>query len=271
VDRIATHRELVEVSATRAVTGTTASATGVFSTFTTQEGTMDRLGRSALSSFHRVQEFLAPYLATDGAPDSLGAQAKELDEVIARLTSEAVDQEAGQRFVRVHSESQRRLREALYGDHMLPISRVAREVFGTSGVDRAFRMPHKRSVNQTLLAAAGAMAEAAGKNREVFLKHGLPQDFVDQLTSCAAALETARTAKFESGRRRVTATAGLRDQVKRGRKAVRLLNAILEPRLARDPELHAAWRSAKRVPPQTTAATMSDDGAASVQGTEKAA
>jgi hypothetical protein len=233
---------------------------------------MDRRGRSSLSSFQRVQEFLAKYHVTNDTSETLGAQATELGEVIARLSTEAVDQEAGARFVRVHSESQRTLRDALYGDHMLPISRVAREVFGASGMDRAFAMPHKRSVNQTLLAAAGAMAQAARKNSEVFVKHGVPQDFVAQLTSCAAALETAQTAKVESGRRRVTATAALRDQLKRGRKAVRLLNAVLEPQLAKDPELLAAWRSAKRVPPQPTpAVTATTERVASAPGTGKAA
>jgi hypothetical protein len=39
-------------------------------------------------------------------------------------------------------------------------------------------------------------------------------------------------------------------------KAVRLLDAILETRLAKDPELLAAWRSAKRVPPQAVSATQ---------------
>jgi hypothetical protein len=54
-----------------------------------------------------------------------------------------------------------------------------------------------------------------------------------------------------------------------GRKAVRLLNAILEPRLAKDPERLAAWRSAKRVRP-TTAVTASD-GAESAPSTIKVA
>jgi hypothetical protein len=209
---------------------------------------------------------------TNDASETLGAQATELHEVIARLSNESVDQEAEARFLRVHSESQCSLREALYGDHMLPISRVAREVFGASGMDRAFVMPHKRSVNQKLLAAAGVMAEAAEKEKDVFVKHGLPQDFIEQLTSCAAALETAQTAKVESGRRRVSATAALRDQLKRGRKAVRLLNAVLEPQLAKDPERLAAWRSAKHVPPQPTPAVIaSTERGASAPGTEKVA
>jgi hypothetical protein len=54
-----------------------------------------------------------------------------------------------------------------------------------------------------------------------------------------------------------------------GRKAVRLLNTILQPRLAKDPERVAAWRSAKRVRP-TTAVTVSD-GAASAPSTIKVA
>ena len=106
-----------------------------------------------------------------------------------------------------------------------------------------------------LASAAGAMAEAAEKWKDVFVQHGLPAEFIDQLKAAALALENARTAKTESNRRRVTATAAVADQVKRGRKAVRVLDAILRPRLAKDPELLAAWRSAKRVPPQAVSAT----------------
>jgi Xaa-Pro aminopeptidase len=106
------------------------------------------------------------------------------------------------------------------------------------------------------------VAEAAQKASDVFVKHGLLQDFIEQLKASASALETARNATVESTRRRLTATAALHDQVKRGRKAVRLLNAILEPRLAKDPERLAAWRSAKRVRP-TSAVSGSEGSAAS--------
>lgn len=74
----------------------------------------------------------------------------------------------------------------------------------------------------------------------MFLAHGLAPDFIEQLSAAASALENARNARAESGRRKITATAAVKDQFKRGRKAVRLLNAILSPRLARDPELLAA-------------------------------
>jgi hypothetical protein len=224
---------------------------------------MDKAGRSALESFQKVHEFLTQHQFAD-APATLGAQATELDEVIEQLSAGSVDQEAGGRFARVHTESQRTLRNALLTEHLQPISRVAREVFGATGMDRAFRLPRTGTrVNQTLLAAAGAMAEAAQRERDVFLRHGLAQDFIERLRAAATTLAEARDAKTESARRRTTATAAMNDQLKRGRKAVRLLDAILKPRLARDPELLAAWRSAKHVRP-TTAPTTADEPLAMV-------
>ena len=172
--------------------------------------------------------------------DQRHSQAAERGDVIVRLSSESVDQEAGTRFARVHAESQRQLRERLWKEHMQPISRVAREVFGTTGMDRAFIMPKHMKVNQVMIAAAGAMSGAAGKTTEIFLTHGLAPDFIERLTQAASALDNARNARVESARRRLTATAAVKDQVKRGRKAVRLLDAILSPRLSRDPELLAA-------------------------------
>jgi hypothetical protein len=215
-----------------------------------QEERMHRIGRNTWSSFERVDEYLAQHPFAD-APAALGLQAAELKEVLAQLSSDAVNQDAGDRFFRAHAKSQHALRSTLYAEHLQPISRVARDVFGATGMDKAFRMPKTAKVNQKLIAAAGAMAEAAEKSKDLFLKHGLPQDFIEQLKASAASLGVARIAKTESNRRRVTATAALNEQFKRGRKAVRLLNAILQPRLAKDPELLAAWRSAKRVGPTT--------------------
>ena len=43
------------------------------------------------------------------------------------------------------------------------------------------------------------------------------------------------------------ATASTKELVKRGRRAVRLLDAILRPRLAKDPELLQGWDSARRI------------------------
>ena len=109
------------------------------------------------------------------------------------------------------------------------------------------------------------MAQAAESNREVFLQHGLAPDFVDQLRSAIDALAQACTSKASSLRRQVTATASTDGLVKRGRNAVRLLDAILVPRFANEPELLAAWRTAKKVRPSAGPSTATADS------TEKAA
>lgn len=222
---------------------------------------MDREGRSTLSSFQRVQEFLSQHPSSN-VPEGLGTQKAELENAVAQLLSESVDQDAGVRFGRAHTEHERKLREALCTEHMQPISLVAREVFGVTGMDRAFLMPRGRT-NQPLIAAAGAMALAAERQKDTLLQHGLAPDFIQKLTAAASALDGARNAKVESSRRRVTATATVKAQLKRGRKAVRLLDAILKPRLAGNPQLLAAWQSAKRVRP-TTVVTPSGDVAPEV-------
>lgn len=220
---------------------------------------MRRKDRSTFDSFQRVKEFLTQHPLAD-EPASLGAQAAELDDVIQRLSDDAVKQETGSRYAQVHIERERALRASLYADHLQPISRIARDVFGVSGMDRAFRVPRNVRVNQPLIAAARAMAESAEKEKDVFLRHGLPQDFIEQLRAAASALDETRTAKTESARHRVTATASVQDQIKRGRKAVRLLDAVLVLRLRNEPELLAAWRIARKVRP-TAAPVVAVDGA----------
>lgn len=218
---------------------------------------MQRKDRSTLDTLQRVKEFLTQHPLAD-EPESLGAQAAELDDVLQRLSNEVVGQDAGRRFTRVHTEREQILRLALYAEHMQPISRVARDAFGKNGMDRAFRLP-RTNVTVALIASARAMAMAAGKEKDVFLRHGLAQDFIEQLMSAASLLEETRTAKTESARHRTTATAEVRNQLTRGRKAVRLLDAVLLPRLRKEPQLLAAWTSAKKVRP--TAAPVAAESA----------
>ena len=208
---------------------------------------MLRVGRSTLDTLQRVQEFLSQHPLVD-SPAQLGEQATELDDVIQRLSGEMVNQETGVRYARVHTEYEAKLRQTLYADHMQPIARIARDVLDASSMNKAFRLPTGgQRVNLTLITAARAMAGAAEQQKDVFLRHGQPQDFIEQLRSAAETLENARLAKTENTRRRVTATKSVRDQLRRGRRTLRLLNAVLMPMLRKQPELLAAWKSAKRV------------------------
>ena len=129
---------------------------------------MDKGGRSTVSSFQRVKEFLTQHPLSD-APATLGPQALELNDVIDRLSTDSVDQEAGTRYVRAHVESQRKLRRTLYTEHMHPISRVAREVFGATGMDKAFRMPKSAKVTHAKVTFDLKMTE--GGIRRVVIRY----------------------------------------------------------------------------------------------------
>jgi hypothetical protein len=202
--------------------------------------------RSIYRCFRRVEEFLAAHNLND-APANLGRQATELKDVMEQLSREALDQEAAFRLTKAQTKHQRELRRILWDRHMLPISRIARDVFGLQGMDRALRMPHVTSANERVVAAAGAMAEAAERQQAAFVEHGVAMDFVAQLRSAAAELATAMGSRDGNQRRRVEATRNVRQLVKRGRRALRLLNAILQVRLADDPSRLAAWDNVRAV------------------------
>jgi hypothetical protein len=168
----------------------------------------------------------------------------ELDEVMAAMAQQANEQNTGTRLGAGAAQRQRALREALWNDHMVPIADVARVIYGVPGVKEALKLPKKSADNDRLLEAQG-MANAAEAEKAVFLDHGLKDDFVNQLRAATKALQEALLARVETGRRRVRATAAVQEQVKRGARAVQVLNAILGPTLRRNRDLKAAWESAK--------------------------
>ena len=200
---------------------------------------------SALQSYRRVREFLNAHQPAD-MPAGFAAPVAELDVVLTELTRSAQQQNTSIRAGLSEVRRQRALRDELWSNHMLPLSRLAREIFGVPGVDAALRLPKRSADNDRVLAAAHGMANAAEKERDTFVRHGLPETFVTALRAAATALEQALGARVESRRERVKATAAVAEQVKRGKRAVRMINALIAPKLAMAPELLAAWKDAKR-------------------------
>lgn len=206
---------------------------------------MNKVQRSALRRFRRVQDFLARNPAV-GSAEELGKQSQVLDEVLKKLTQTGEEQDASLRFSRAETTRQRAFRDAVRYAHMVPISRIARLVYGVPGMDSAFFMPKKRADNDSLLDAARGMLQAASKQPDVFVEHGLPKNFVEQFRAATSALSDALGARVDSQRRRTIANQTVVQLVKRGTTAVQMLDAIVAPRLARDPELLASWKSVKR-------------------------
>jgi hypothetical protein len=99
----ATCRELVAGRLSRRGRLSGERSTHDINTNTYKEETVRRVGRSTLSSFQRVQEFLAQRPFSEGSA-ALGAQLSELNDVTAHLENESVSQESSSRFVGAHVE-----------------------------------------------------------------------------------------------------------------------------------------------------------------------
>lgn len=222
---------------------------------------MEARHERVLRCLRRVREYLEANPPA-GEPSALRAQIAVLDDVLGGIDTIALDQEAGARLTRAETRRQQRLRDLLWDKHMLPVSRVARAIFGEAGLDTALRMPYSRRKSERLVAAAGAMAEVAERHSAIFVESGRPRDFVQQLRKAAEQLAEALGARDATLRRRVQATAAITDQLRRGRRAVRVINATVEPLLADDPERKAAWDSARKVSASTVGSPPElDEGA----------
>lgn len=202
---------------------------------------MDKKQRSALRRFRRAHEFL-----TSNTVEGTSAKLAALDEIIRQMTGTGEEQDASDRRSRGETVRQAALRQQLWDRHMVPISRIARRVFGVPEMDVKFRLPRKSADNQVLLDAGRGMAQAAEQHAEVFTQEGLPVEFVAQLRGAIEELSGALGARVEHQRRRQTSRQALQKLVKRGVAAVDVLDAIVKPRLQGQPELLTTWNRLKR-------------------------
>lgn len=203
---------------------------------------MTKKQRAALRRFRRVHEFLTTHRV-----DATSVKLQVLQDVIRRMSEGNQEADASTRLTRGETARQKALRDALWNTHMVPISRIARHVFGVPGMDVKFQLPKKRADNDTILGAAQGMVESATSHETVFVQQeGLPQDFLQQFRGAITALAEAMPARVEVQRRKQTSRKTLEQLRKDGIAVVDVLDAIVKPRLASQPELLAAWTSVKR-------------------------
>lgn len=203
---------------------------------------MNKVQRNALRRFRRVQEFL-----TANQVPGTAAQVQLLTELMAKLTETGAEQDVSHRQTRSEVARQRALRKALWVHHMVPISRIARRMFGLPGMDVKFSLPRYRADNEAFIAAATGMAQAAEAHVAAFVQQGLPADFVQQLRAATSALAGAVGTRVQASQRKSRAGETAAALVSRGRASVDMLDAIVSSRLESKPDLLAAWKAAKRV------------------------
>ena len=199
-----------------------------------------------LETLRQAQVFLDDNAAVVGP--AVAASRRNLDDVVTQLTTFAAAQEGGNIYSRGETAKQRTLRGALRRDHMRPIAEVAKQKLRDVPEFHSLVMPPTNATSVQLVARATAMADAAQVHEQVFMEVGMPDDFVASLRSLAAEVAQSIDDRKQHASKRSGATAGLAAEEKRGRNMLKLIDALVVPRLRNNDALVAEWRSAKRVP-----------------------
>ena len=202
--------------------------------------------QSAVESFERVQIFL------DGHADIVGTlkdseARKQLDDAVAQLTAQALNQGTANLLIAGQMSRRRQLVTELRAKHMYPIAKFARaRLRGVPDFTALAQSGHNLEGN-TLVRAARAMATAALPQLDKLTQARFPADVITQLGSAADAVSAAITERATTLVQRVGSTAGIRQQVARGKEAVGMLDPVVSRMIAANAELVAAWRSARRI------------------------
>jgi hypothetical protein len=197
-------------------------------------------------SYQRVKDFLKVH----APPESQGylVQKKKFDNIVATLTDHSSGQVEGRRLRHAEVSRQRALRTALREQHLSPIAQIARAMLADApGIEKALRMPAHNLNPLRLIAEANAMRSAATPYEAQFVEAGRPADFLAQLDAATEAVRQSILGKARNLGQQVGARAGLAKEIKRGRRAVDVLETIVKAAFRDDPNILAEWRSAKRI------------------------
>lgn len=216
---------------------------------------MKRRQEHAINTLVRVQNFLDQHAPLLQGLDTCGARL-DLDTLVAALQRHAADQMAFAHATSAQAFRRRVLAKTLLLHHMRPIAAVALAQLRDAPDFAALVAPAYNTKPRELLAAASAMARAAGPFAATFIHAGLSTDFIQRLTDACATLSASMAQQGSLASQRSGATAGLAATLAQARKLVKVLDALVVTQLDGQDALLAEWRAARRYYGQTSRAPM---------------
>jgi hypothetical protein len=216
---------------------------------------------AVFSALQRAKPFIEENAAQLTSVVDLTAVRRRLDDVIARFTTHAFDQNVNDRDVKGESAKQRQLRLTLSTDVMRPVAEVARRNLRTVPEFKALQMPRHAVTGPAFIASAKGMADAAATHKDTLIERGLPADFLDQFQAALGKLEASMSDREQSRTRRMGATKGLAFQEQEGRSVLKVLDALVRRALRGNESLLGTWAGARAIhrrpggPATTTSST----------------
>lgn len=215
--------------------------------------------KQVIASFDRVRGWLNRNPLPD-APAKYPERRAELDEVVARLNALLRSQEGGQREVKDDTKRQETARKTLREKHLAPLSRRAKAVLPDEAeIQKSMEMPIVNLATAKLITVAGAMRDTAAKYEQLFVENGRPADFLAKLDAAIEAVRQTVLVKAQNVGRHVGAKEGLKQELRRARRCVRMLDAMVLDVFAGRADVIADWRVSKRVK-ETTGSSFRGTG-----------
>ena len=204
--------------------------------------------KQVIDSLVRVRAFVEAHPVT--APARYAPASETLDEVLRLVLDHAGTQVWGPALARAELRRQEQLIQRLMDQHMRPMVTTARAQIDPASDVRlpaALRMPRgARSVTKVLQACDG-MITAAKPFESVLVANGLPTDFLARFRTARDELAQTPGARSTLIGKHVGARKGLQVQLRRGRRAVDCLDAVVRVAFEGDESVLTTWRAAKRV------------------------
>lgn len=194
----------------------------------------------------RVRDF-GVESASDFPASSLGGQKfAAINALVGEIDELGAQQSEGHGSARASTEAKRVAREKVRS-LMRAISDTAEAMEPSHpGISNTFRMP-KSNGDEALINAARAFVSSATPRQSEFLQFELPATFIEDLTSAVEEFEETSSSRNLNTRKRVSATAAIRDTLERGMQLRRELDPIVRNKYRNNPAKLAAWESASRV------------------------
>ncbi|HEY4130929.1 MAG TPA: hypothetical protein VGM50_09950 [Gemmatimonadaceae bacterium] len=171
----------------------------------------------------------------------------ELDRVTDAFSKEAVNQDAGLRGTEGEVSRGRSLRTALRAKHMAPIAEVAKYKLQSMPEFSSLTLPSVNISEESLVASATSMADAAAVHAQTFIDSGLLPSFVDDLRTATKAVSISSADRATLKGVRNGGTAGLDAWEKQGRAMLRVLDRLVLAQIGDDAALRRRWETAKAV------------------------
>jgi hypothetical protein len=201
-----------------------------------------------LDAGRRAQEFLDAYAAKVAAFVSALVR-KQLDAGVAAIEGFKSQQNSSGNTATGETAAQATLRATIYEQFLKPIVAIAQLALpgvtdlGNLIVSFEMAVDGRRSDFETKV---GDAITAAAKYQQTFIDHGMP-DVVKQLGDALAQFKASFAAQGRHRGSRIAATTGLGAMEKSLRKTLFLLDSLLTPGLASDPDLLANWQASRKI------------------------